>query len=159
MIREDLVHLIYLLGHKWRVFVECCKLGIPWRGVFHDLSRFSRREWAPYYFSQFLHEILTRDDAKKLESFAISWNRHKTSNPHHWEYWAPKSVKDEKKLLEIPDGILLEMLADWIACAKERNMPFDAWCKDRMESIRMNPCSREKLEEMILLLNKQRSRK
>jgi hypothetical protein len=26
-------YLRYILRHKWYVFVECCRLGIPWRGA------------------------------------------------------------------------------------------------------------------------------
>ena len=37
-----------VLRHKWFVFLECCKLGIPWLGVIHDLSKFLPSEFIPY---------------------------------------------------------------------------------------------------------------
>ena len=33
-------YFLYLIKHKWYVFIECCKVGIWWRGILHDLSCF-----------------------------------------------------------------------------------------------------------------------
>ena len=41
-------YLSYVLRHKFFVFVECCKLGIPWLGFIHDWSKFRPSEWFPY---------------------------------------------------------------------------------------------------------------
>jgi len=35
-----LIFLNYLIRHKWYVFVECCRYGVPWRGISHDMSKF-----------------------------------------------------------------------------------------------------------------------
>lgn len=43
-----LQYLRYVLVHKWCTLIECYKLGILWRGIIHDLSKFSRAEWGPY---------------------------------------------------------------------------------------------------------------
>ena len=48
MIRAHISYLKYVLRHKWFVFRECQRLGITWRGIVHDLSKFSRAEWEPY---------------------------------------------------------------------------------------------------------------
>lgn len=32
-------YLSYIIRHKWFVFIAACKLGIPWRGITHDLSK------------------------------------------------------------------------------------------------------------------------
>lgn len=37
-----------LLKHKWFVFLECCKLGIPWLGIIHDWTKFLPSEFIPY---------------------------------------------------------------------------------------------------------------
>jgi len=45
------MYLKYLksqLRHKWFVFLECCKLRIPWLGIVHDLSKFTISEWRGY---------------------------------------------------------------------------------------------------------------
>lgn len=46
--KKHLQYLWYVIRHKWFVFVECCKLGIPWLGIVHDLSKFLPSEWKPY---------------------------------------------------------------------------------------------------------------
>lgn len=38
----------YVIRHKWYTLIECAKLGIFWRGIVHDLSKFSKAEWGPY---------------------------------------------------------------------------------------------------------------
>lgn len=38
----------YVLRHRWYVFLECVKLGIIWRGIIHDLSKFLPSEFIPY---------------------------------------------------------------------------------------------------------------
>lgn len=39
-------HLKTILLHKFWVFVYCCKLGIPWQGITHDMSKFSWTEFS-----------------------------------------------------------------------------------------------------------------
>ena len=34
-------HLHTVNKHKWLVFKFACKVGIPWRGLVHDLSKYS----------------------------------------------------------------------------------------------------------------------
>jgi len=36
---------VYMFTHKLRVFVYCCRLGIPLTGLVHDLSKFFPDEW------------------------------------------------------------------------------------------------------------------
>ena len=38
----------YIIRHKWYVFIECCKLGIIWRGIWHDWHKFLPGEFFPY---------------------------------------------------------------------------------------------------------------
>ncbi len=54
-----------LLWHKWVVFLECCRLGIPFRGILHDLS------------------MLSEYGLSKEIAFFI----HTKRNKHHWQYW------------------------------------------------------------------------
>ena len=40
-------HLRVVLTHKHYVFKFCCRVGIPWQGLTHDLSKFSPTEFIP----------------------------------------------------------------------------------------------------------------
>ena len=46
LVEKILGHLKTVLTHKWYVFIYCCKLGIPWQGIKHDLSKFSWTEFS-----------------------------------------------------------------------------------------------------------------
>jgi hypothetical protein len=79
-----LSYLVYLIRHKWYVFVECCKLGIPWLGIIHDLSKFNPVEWlsaAPRY-----HGTKEQQEIAK-GPYRYSWLHHQKHNKHHWVYW------------------------------------------------------------------------
>ncbi len=99
-ILANLKYLFYVLRHKWFVFIECCKMGIFWRGLVHDISKFYPSEWFPYmrYFygnylewskmpagmkSQYFGP--TRESIKK--DFDFAWLLHQKRNRHHWQWW------------------------------------------------------------------------
>ena len=44
-IKNFFSHLALVLRHKWRVFINCAKCGLVWRGLVHDLSKFSPTEF------------------------------------------------------------------------------------------------------------------
>lgn len=110
-------YLWYVLKHKWYVFIECCKLGIPWLGFVHDLSKFLPSEFFPYarYFyggkpkrnNEGIYKL--DDDAK----FNYAWLLHQKRNQHHWQFWILIQDNDDDKILPIPDRYRREMLADW----------------------------------------------
>jgi hypothetical protein len=94
-------YLKYVIRHKWYVFIECCKLGIPVRGLLHDLSKLLPSEFFPYaqyfYGNNFPNEQWHGDirlhipykwtvDSVK-EAFDLAWLKHQKRNLHHWQYW------------------------------------------------------------------------
>lgn len=84
--RAHLQYLRYVLRHKWFVFWECLKLGVPiWIAIFHDWDKFLPDEWFPY-----VHCFYAPDGSKQyVESveFAHAWMLHQHRNKHHWQYW------------------------------------------------------------------------
>jgi hypothetical protein len=101
-----ILYLFYVLRHKLYVFVECCKLGILWRGITHDLSKFSRGEWGPYV--ERFYGSGSRD------GFDGAWFHHYSNNDHHWEYWA----QNKSDVQPMSTDSIREMVADWRAMAK-----------------------------------------
>jgi hypothetical protein len=100
--------------HKWYVFIECCKEGIIWQGIVHDLSKFSPSEFiasAKYY----------NNDGNDLE-YQYAWLHHIAHNKHHWEYWVDwSSLTGGYVLTEIPLKYLKEMYADIVGASKAYN--------------------------------------
>ena len=96
-----LKYLKYVLKHKWFVFIECCKMGIPLRGLLHDVSKFLPSEFIPYahyfYGTWCKNEDWHGDKRNYIpykwtekgveEAFNIAWLKHQKRNPHHWQYW------------------------------------------------------------------------
>ena len=118
--KAHLRYFWYIVRHKWFVFIECCKLGIPWLGIVHDWSKFLPSEWIPYV-NHFYGEGKSREDAGEYydaantgsDTFDYAWLYHQHRNKHHWQYWMLPQDDDEDKLLQMPDKYRREMLADW----------------------------------------------
>ena len=83
------------------MFVECCRLGIPFRGALHDLSKFLPSEFIPYakhFYGKWIKESEWHGDIRNYvswrstemgvrENFEKAWLLHQKRNPHHWQYW------------------------------------------------------------------------
>lgn len=74
-----------VLRHKWYVFLECCKLGIPLQGVIHDWSKFLPAEFFPYvnYFNGGYERGKHPPEVQLAFNFA--WLHHQHWNKHHWQ--------------------------------------------------------------------------
>lgn len=97
-------YLKYVLRHKWFVFLECLKLGVPlWIAITHDWDKFMPDEWIPY--ARYFYGNFPKRDSKEVQSakvavglflytredverdFAYAWMNHQHRNQHHWQYW------------------------------------------------------------------------
>lgn len=101
-----LKYLNYVIKHKWYVFLECCKEGIIWQGITHDLSKLLPSEFFPYaeYFN---------GKGNNQEEFDYAWLLHQKRNRHHWQWWVLPEDDGGKKILNMPLKYRKEMLCDW----------------------------------------------
>ena len=112
-------YLRYLLRHKWYVMIECFKAGLYWRGIVHDMSKFTPTEWFPYVETFYGEKPSPRDKTGAYNPLAVSdefdraWLSHQHNNPHHWQYWILRGDKDTQKVLPMPEQYRIEMLCDW----------------------------------------------
>lgn len=104
----------YVFLHKWFVFVECLKLGVPlWAAIIHDWQKFTPVEWSPYVLS-FYGPWKYKDRPEWLvEAFDRAWLHHQHYGPHHWQYYLLREDDGGTKVLKMPDRYQREMLADW----------------------------------------------
>lgn len=107
---KHLRYLRYVLIHKWYVLIECCKLGVPIRGLLHDLSKFRPDEWFPY-----AHFFYGKPDE---ERFNKAWLLHIHRNPHHYQYWILRHDNGLDSQIEMPLVYRKEMVADWVGAGK-----------------------------------------
>jgi hypothetical protein len=99
-------YLLYILRHKWFVFLECWKVGLFWRGLTHDLSKFSPAEFGAYarYFF---------DGKRNKLEFDLAWLHHQRCNDHHWNWWVDGAVA-----WEMSEEARAEMICDWRAMGR-----------------------------------------
>lgn len=125
-IRNYWKHIKTIVKHKWYVFIACAHCGLIWRGLVHDLSKFSFKEFgsSANYFQGNKSPI----DAEKIDrGYSIAWQNHKGRNTHHWHYWL--DVTDGKLIaLKMPIKDIIEMICDWIGAGKAYNG--GKWTKD-----------------------------
>ncbi|MFW5895399.1 MAG: DUF5662 family protein [archaeon] len=145
-----LKYLIYILKHKWYVFIECWKLGIPLKGVLHDLSKFLPSEFKAYTDKYFGNENEFKELEKIELNFLKAWNHHQKRNKHHPEYWIMHK-EEEQKIFEMPLIYRKEMLADWKGASKAKGYGGDilTWYKRRRKKIPLAPKTRRWIEKQI----------
>ena len=121
-------YLWYVMRHKYFVFIECCKLGIPFQGLTHDLSKLLPSEWIPYanfFYGKYLtpdeiqssaieYRITQPESTESVKNkFDIAWLHHQHRNRHHHQYWLLRNDDGTITALPMPDKYREEMLADW----------------------------------------------
>lgn len=86
LIKKLFGHLGVVTKHRHRVFINCIKCGIPFRGLVHDLSKFSPTEFfeSVKYFDGHRSPIGV---CRRATGKSLAWLHHKGRNRHHIEYW------------------------------------------------------------------------
>lgn len=79
-------HIGLVIRHKHKVFINCAKCGLFFRGLVHDMSKFSPTELfesARYYQGNRSPIGVCRRE----NGVSLAWLHHKGRNKHHIEYW------------------------------------------------------------------------
>ena len=79
-------HFALVIRHKHRVLINCAKCGLVWRGLVHDLSKFSPTEFIES--AKYFHGGRSPIGVCRRETgMSLAWLHHKGRNKHHIEYW------------------------------------------------------------------------
>lgn len=122
-LKKLLGHINQVLRHKFWVFICCCKFGIIWRGITHDLSKFSWAEFWPsvrYYQKGSSPIPRLHHEASEYRP----WLHHRGRNDHHSEYWH-RYTHGTFYALKMPFDCVLEQIADWIGSTRAYGREFD----------------------------------
>jgi len=103
-----LKYLYHLIEHKWRVGVECIKMGLYWHALTHDLSKF--------YPSEFIAYTKHFYAGPRRSLFETAWCHHQNRNKHHWHYW----VKSDGHAVPMPEKYVRQLVADWRGLGKQK---------------------------------------
>ena len=119
-IRKFFGHLKTVLVHKYWVLVYCRKLGITWRGLTHDLSKFSPVEfWESVRYWDGKTSPIVKCKADK--GYSLAWQHHKGRNRHHYEYWVD-NLDQGGTPIKMPWKDLLELIADYLGAGRAYNI-------------------------------------
>ena len=105
-------HLNLVNKHRFLVFKLSIKAGIPFRGLVHDLSKYSPTEFfeSVKYYDGKISPIKV---CKKANGYSKAWLHHKGRNKHHFEYWYDFAAPDKTPI--IPYKYTVELLCDTLA--------------------------------------------
>lgn len=135
-------HFKLVAKHKFLVFKFCCKLGVPFRGLVHDLSKYSFEEFGESikYYTGTKSPI---SECKEKNGYSRAWLHHKGRNKHHLEYWVDLTAPNPAPVIEYK--YVAEMVSDKMAAGIVYNgenwtnsSQYDYWEKEKKKTI-MNP--------------------
>ena len=150
-------YFFLILKHKWFFLLAAWRLNIPlWRALMHDWTKFLPSE-LPYYNRQFF------GDQNDPQGFAEAWLHHQNHNPHHWEYWIPRSKHirssrtSEDAPMDMPTWAIKEMIADWLAASRayEGFWPQKdhwPWFEKNIDKIKVSKNTRMLIEHQLMRL-------
>ena len=112
MIKNIVLHFNLITKHRHKVFKLCVKAGIPFRGLVHDLSKYSWTEFSESvkYYNGTCSPII---NCKNDIGYSNAWLHHKGRNKHHYEYWFDSKAPNPTPV--IPYKYAVEMVCDTFA--------------------------------------------
>ena len=129
MLKKMWLHFKLITKHRWIVFKLCTKAGLPWRGLVHDLSKYSPTEFieSSKYYVGYKSPIQV---AREKREYSLAWLHHKGRNKHHEEYWYDFNAPVKAPV--IPYKYTIEMLCDNLAAGivykgKEFKKDYPLW--------------------------------
>ena len=111
-------HFKTITRHRWLVRRGCFKVGLYWRGLVHDLSKYSPSEFA-VGARLWAGTRSPNSVEREQKGYSEAWMHHKGRNKHHYEYWTDLSLETGKyESFPMPRKYLAEMVMDRIAACK-----------------------------------------
>lgn len=149
--KKMIKHFLLVCRHKSEVFKNCLRCGIPFRGLVHDLSKFSPSEFfesARYYQGNRSPIAVCRANEGK----SLAWLHHKGINRHHIEYWHDEDCAVHPMM---PYKYAVECICDKLAATKTYadgkyapDMPIKHWIKYGSRAA-CNPKTRAFIEKVF----------
>lgn len=111
-------HFNTITKHRHQVIRHCFKAGIPWRGLMHDLSKYTPTEFREGA-NHWLGTRSPNEKARADQGYSLAWLHHQGRNRHHFEYWYDYNPKTHRREpVKMPFVFVLEMFCDRVAASK-----------------------------------------
>lgn len=151
-------HFNTITKHRFMVFRHCVKAGIVYRGLMHDLSKYSPTEFiegARFYLG---YKSPTEQE-REVYGYSKAWMHHKGRNRHHFEYWTDYNIKTRQvEPVKMPIIFVKEMFCDRVAAGKvylgdkyTNDNPINYFLSGRAKTS-MHPETAKLLEKWLRLL-------
>ena len=144
-------HLRTVQTHRKWVSRFCRWAGIPWRGLVHDLSKYSPKEFweSARYWSGTRSPI---EAAKEDKGVSYAWMHHKGRNSHHYEYWMDNFDKGGVARM-MPEKDFTEMICDMLGasmayCGNKDHCMFQR-CREYWDAHRKRGCAMHKMNQIM----------
>jgi len=109
-------HFRKIQTHRKWVRHYCFLAGIPWRGITHDLSKYSPAEfWESVRY--YVGTSSPINEAKKQQGYSNAWLHHRGRNRHHWAYWAD-NFSENMTVHMMPKNDFVEMVCDFLGAGR-----------------------------------------
>ena len=152
-------HFITITRHRHAVIRHCAKAGILYRGLLHDLSKYSPTEFIPgakYYVGTRSPNELERAD----KGYSSAWMHHKGRNRHHFEYWTDYDpITKMMAPIAMPPVFVAEMFCDRVAASKiyqgknyKDSHPIEYFHKGKANR-KIHPETSRQIEALLQMLN------
>lgn len=149
-----LKHLHTINKHRRLVFINCVKCGIPWRGLLHDLSKYSPSEFFISARNYIGDRSPIANERKEESGYSRAFIHHTRKNKHHFEYYVDVTLGDII-LLPMPYKYALESCCDMISASKVYNgkeftsdKPLEFFLKAKEKSM-MHSATKAFIEELL----------
>ena len=151
-------HFLTVVRHRRKVREHCFKAGIFWRGLWHDMSKFSPTEFIPGVM-YFQGSRSPNEKEREVIGYSQAWMHHKGRNRHHFEYWTDYNTVTKKlEPVKMPDVYIFEMFCDRVAASKIYNkenykddMPLAYFMRAKQKRM-IEKETAEKLEFLLTML-------
>ena len=111
-------HFRTITKHRHQVIKHCFKVGIPFRGLLHDLSKYGVTEFSKgvkYYQGT----RSPNEGEREAYGYSLAWIHHKGVNKHHFEHWTDYDYVTKKIIpVKMPRKYVAEMFCDRVAASK-----------------------------------------
>lgn len=152
-------HFATITKHRHRVIAHCVRAGIPWRGLMHDLSKYTPtefREGARYWQGT----RSPNEKAREENGFSAAWIHHKGRNRHHFEHWKDYNFTTHlEEPVKMPFVFVLEMFCDRVAASKiyqgkkyNDRHPLDYFLRAKPHRV-IHPDTSDLLESWLVMLD------
>ena len=151
-------HVLTIMKHRRAVMRHCFRAGIPWRGLVHDLSKYSPTELVNgIRFYQGHRSPNERE--REVRGYSKAWLHHKGRNKHHFEYWRDVNMETHRyEPVKMPPVFAVEMFCDRVAASKiykgkayKDSDPLEYFLRGNARA-KMHPETADDLERWLRLL-------